>query len=393
MTNSPYKVAVFTSHPTQYHAPIFKLATARGMELIVYYTWHGNESGQYDAEFGQRVKWDIPLLEGYRHREIRNWNPKPKPSFFGQFSPGAICELRRERFDAVVLFGYMNATNVLVLLTKWWHRTPVILRGEADLNKRIGVLKRMAKKVILSILFKFVDAFLYSYGLNKKFFEAYGAPDEKMFFYPCAVDNDYFQNEKKRIDVAAVKRELGMVGDTPVILFSGKLMDRKRPLDLLEAYGNMAESLPDAAPYLVFVGDGALRGRMETYIKERGLKRVIITGFKNQSELPRYYALADIFALPSEFDPSPKALNEVMNFGVAVLTTTGVGTAPDLVGTECGFIYEVGDVETLAKHLKKLIQDRGLLEKMKRNTLQKINDWNIAGDVRGLMQAIAHVKR
>jgi len=151
--------------------------------------------------------------------------------------------------------------------------------------------------------------------------------------------------------------------------------------------------LPDAAPYLVFVGDGALRGRMETYIKERGLKRVIITGFKNQSELPRYYALADIFALPSEFDPSPKALNEVMNFGVAVLTTTGVGTAPDLVGTECGFIYEVGDVETLAKHLKKLIQDRGLLEKMKRNTLQKINDWNIAGDVRGLMQAIAHVKR
>ena len=64
------KLAVISSHPIQYNAPLFALlAKEPEMELKVFYTW-GKDSikDKYDPDFQQKIQWDIPLLEGYQYQ-------------------------------------------------------------------------------------------------------------------------------------------------------------------------------------------------------------------------------------------------------------------------------------------------------------------------------------
>ena len=61
-----YKLAIITTHPIQYYAPVFKHITDSGIYCKVFYTWgEGGLQGKYDPNFGKTIEWDIPLLEGY----------------------------------------------------------------------------------------------------------------------------------------------------------------------------------------------------------------------------------------------------------------------------------------------------------------------------------------
>ena len=56
-------------------------------------------------------------------------------------------------------------------------------------------------------------------------------------------------------------------------------------------------------------------------------------GFRNQSEMPAFYDLCDLFVLPSHFEPWGLVINEAMNAGKPVIVSDCVGAAPDLVQT------------------------------------------------------------
>lgn len=70
-----YKLAVLTSHPIQYQAPLFrKLSSHPYIDLAVYFCWDfGVKEEEYDPGFGKKIKWDIPLIEGYRYKFLANY--------------------------------------------------------------------------------------------------------------------------------------------------------------------------------------------------------------------------------------------------------------------------------------------------------------------------------
>ena len=60
------KLAIITSHPIQYNAPVFQLLHQRtNIEILVFYTWGQKAINSFDPGFGRQVEWDIPLLDGY----------------------------------------------------------------------------------------------------------------------------------------------------------------------------------------------------------------------------------------------------------------------------------------------------------------------------------------
>ena len=65
------RIAIVTSHPIQYYAPLFKLLAQR-IELKVFYTWGKDSVEKYDPGFGKKVQWDVPLLEGYDYQYLEN---------------------------------------------------------------------------------------------------------------------------------------------------------------------------------------------------------------------------------------------------------------------------------------------------------------------------------
>jgi len=276
-------------------------------------------------------------------------------------------------------------------LGAWLTKTPIIFRGETDLLKEEPILNKIIKKTLIKILFKKINAFLYSYSKNKEFYKYYGVPERKLFFHPCAVDNEFFQKKAEELKRDRIKnrRKLKIPEDALVILFVAKLIPRKRPMDLIKAY----ELLQNKKVYLVFVGDGPEREKIKNYIKKKKLKNILLVGFKNQSELPIYYVMADIFVLPSEYDPSPKVMNESMNFGLPVITTNKVGTAYDLIKNgENGFIYQVGDIKKLLDCLSRLIKNPELTKKMGKKSLEIVSKWNFDKDVDGIIKSLNKIK-
>jgi len=382
-----HKVAFLISHPTQYHSPLFReLAKQPEIDLTVYFCSKIGLGEQYDKTYERVLKWDTPLLEGYKSIFLKK--------FLGPLHPQIFGELKKNKYDALIVHGYNSLTYWLAFFAAWFTKTPLILKGEADLSKKISYFKRVIKKIILKSLFKRANAFLYSYDLNKEFFEFYGAPDEKLFFCPSTVDNNFWQTKREELrgKKDKIKTELGINKDLPTVLFVGQFIKRKRVMDLLEAADNLKKENTNFN--LLIVGDGPEKENLTSFIEGRNMKDTLIIGFKNQSELPRLYASSDIFVLPSESDPSPKAMQEAMNFGLSVIATNRVGTASVLVEKSgSGYIYPVGDKKELANKLEILVSNNPLREEKSKKAEEAIKNWSLEEDIKGIIKAIEYVKQ
>jgi glycosyltransferase involved in cell wall biosynthesis len=147
-------------------------------------------------------------------------------------------------------------------------------------------------------------------------------------------------------------------------------------------------------PYLVIVGDGEERASLERSARETGFSGIRFCGFRNQSELPRFFDLATVFVLPSRHEPWGLIVNEVMNAGRAVIVSDEVGCQRDLItnGVE-GAVFPSGNVEALADALRGILATPETAAAMGRRALERIQGWNFDEDVRGLRKALAALTR
>jgi hypothetical protein len=80
------RLAIISTHPIQYYAPIFQALTRSGRVFPrVFFTWSQTAaSGVVDPGFGRTISWDIPLLEGYESEFVANVSQRPGTEhFFG----------------------------------------------------------------------------------------------------------------------------------------------------------------------------------------------------------------------------------------------------------------------------------------------------------------------
>jgi glycosyltransferase involved in cell wall biosynthesis len=139
------------------------------------------------------------------------------------------------------------------------------------------------------------------------------------------------------------------------------------------------------APVLVYVGDGEMMNELRAL-----LPNAHFTGFVNQSALPAYYAMADVFVLPSEKEPWGLAVNEAMACATPVVVSDQVGAAADLVDGKSGIVFESGNAAALAVAIRSCLQN---VAEMGACAARKIATWDFDADIKGLKQALASVKR
>jgi glycosyltransferase involved in cell wall biosynthesis len=388
-----FRLAYLVSHPIQYQVPLLqRLARHPDIALHVYYMTDQGVRPSRDPEFGVPVQWDAPLLDGYAWTLLpnRSWCPQADHPF-RFIHPSIAGALRRERYDALIVHGYAHVTE---WLAAWGARrtgTPLLLRGESNLLGRRPPWIAAAKRIALGALLRRVNGALAIGTLNHQFYRAYGVPEDRIFFVPYAVDNARFEAEAERWRASrgALRDELRVPPDLPVVLYVGKLIPRKRPLDLLEAYAQVA---PDHPAALIFLGEGAERPRLEAAAAGHRLSHVAITGFVNLSGIGRYYAAADVLVLPSSHEPWGLVLNEAMCFGLPVIASDAVGAALDLVHVnENGFIYPVGDVAALASALRRLLADPATRAEMGGRSREIVSRFSYEADIDGILQALRRV--
>ncbi len=386
-----HRLAVLTSHPIQYQAPLFRrLASHPRVDLTVYFCSDQGVAATRDREFGVTFRWDRPLLEGYRHRFLANVSPfRASSGFWRALNPGIAWRLWRGGYDAVLVHGYAPATNWVAFAAARLGRTPILLHGETLERGRPASPGQRAKRLVLGALFRRVAAFLPIGSKSAAFYESFGVPPDRMFLTPYSVDNDFFMAEAHRYQgqKSRLKAEEGIPEHLPVVLYASKLIPRKRPMDCLQAF----EPLQREAA-LVFVGDGEERPQLEAYARERGFRNVHFAGFRNQTELPRFYAMADLFLLPSSYETWGLVVNEAMCFGLPLVVADGVACADDLVRDgENGFVTPAGDVAALTQRLASLVRDGPLRRRMGDRSAEIIATWSHRECVDGVVAALDRV--
>jgi glycosyltransferase involved in cell wall biosynthesis len=139
---------------------------------------------------------------------------------------------------------------------------------------------------------------------------------------------------------------------------------------------------------VIFLGNGGLRAEMESFAKERNLN-VHFAGFVNQTDLPKHYAMADVFVLPSFDDPRATVVNEAMASGLPVVISDRCGPIGDIVQHgDNGYVFAPGDVPALARHLDALAADPELRARMAGRSREIISTWDYRRGVAGVMEAL-----
>jgi glycosyltransferase involved in cell wall biosynthesis len=370
------------------------VAACEEIDLTVWFYCDFGARGWRDPGFCQDVKWDVPLLEGYRHRFLSGAGGA---TTLGPVRPRRTWEVVRavasRRFDVVWLHGYSSIDTWVVVLTCRALGIPVLLREEATLLDARTMPRRLVKAALLPALFRLVHC-SYIGTQNRRFFERHGVPGHRLFFAPYSVDNAFFRRQASALmsDGRTLRTHFGLRPDGPVVLFCGKLIPKKDPVVLLRAFACVRKRL---ACSLLFAGDGPLRETILQMAERDRIPDVRVTGFLNQSSVSRAYAVANVLVLPSrERETWGLVVNEGMNFGLPVIVSDRVGCGCDLVVPGAnGLVVPAGSVTDLADAIHGLISDPEKLRTWGERSIQLVSDFSVDRSAEGIIGGVLELAR
>ena len=148
-----------------------------------------------------------------------------------------------------------------------------------------------------------------------------------------------------------------------LLLFVGRLVLQKDIPTLLRSMATVAASRPDAR--LVIAGDGPERGRAERLVDDLGIREgVRFLGIVPYPDVPRHFAAADLFVLPSRYEGNARVLAEAGAAGTPSVTTDVSGAHDTVLEGETGAIVPVERPDLFAERVLALLERADQLPEM-----------------------------
>jgi glycosyltransferase involved in cell wall biosynthesis len=316
---------IFDSHPVQYKAPIYqRLAQLRPGSFRVIYATDVTLRGHRDREFDAPIAWDTPLLEGYDHLVLHNERGTPLQGFRSLTGRGVFDLLRRERPAAVLISQFLYAFDLAAYLGCRRLGVPIWIRHETQDEAFIRPAWKSALRGASYRLAYRGVAHAFAIGeLNREHLLRHGVPTEHITYARYAVPEPAASGRELR---DATRERFHVESDETLLVFSGKFIDKKNPALLLDAFRLLAA---DKQPRFRFI---------------------------NQSEIPSYYAAADILILPSRRAGETWGLvvNEALQAGCGVVMTDAVGCHREFGRWDRVRVIPVGDAAACAHAVREL---------------------------------------
>jgi len=192
------RLAIITTHPIQYNAPLFELLTQRGViEVKVFYTWgKAVLSNKFDPGFGKVINWDIDLLKGYAYTFLQNISNNPGSSHYnGINNPTIVNEIEDWQADAVLVYGW-NFKSHLKCMRYFKGKLPVYFRGDSTMLNKKKTVKSLFRRIFLKWVYSYVDNAFYVGQSNFDYFKKHGLKKNELIFAPHAIDNARFASNE-----------------------------------------------------------------------------------------------------------------------------------------------------------------------------------------------------
>ncbi|MDB5143951.1 MAG: glycosyl transferase family 1 [Mucilaginibacter sp.] len=382
------KLAIITTHPIQYYAPIFKLLQQRAkIELKVFYTLGLQEGQSHDPGFGKALSWDIPLLDGYPYDWVKNIAATPGSDHFnGIVNPDLIDKVNKWTPDAILVYGWAYHAH-LKAIRYFKDRIPVYFRGDSTLLNEPSGIKKILKTIFMRWVYGHIDHAFCVGKNNKAYFIKYGLTEKQLTFAPHAVDNERFH--KSRADEASELRfSLKIKEKDILILFAGKFEPVKNVELLLSSFIKLNRQ----NVHLLLVGNGMNEAKLKSQANSSRLAgNIHFLDFKNQTYMPVLYQSADLFCLPSKSETWGLSINEAMACEKAILASDKVGCAADLVKNgQNGAVFKSGEINDLTECLLQLTENKAQLVKFGLRSGLIIKDWNFTNIAEAIERKLLH---
>jgi len=349
-------LAIVTSHPIQYQAPLWRALAAAGVKFEVWFLTPHAIKPSFDREFGRTFAWDQDLLTGYPHRFLpvkAGWRLN---RFTGVRLERSWASLLREHcVTHLWVEGWRFATLWQAVFTAHRFRIKVWLRGENhDLQPVRRNLREWLRRLALRYYFRRVDRFLCIGTANRRFYLNHGIAPDRLVSTPYCIDHAAFADaansfQPKRDEL---RKRWNVSQGAFSVLFCGKFIPKKRPLDLVAAAG-LAKLYSDRPLHLLFVGDGELRQELEMALAVHDAPAATLVGFLNQGEIPAALVAADCLVLPSDYwETWGLIVNEALAAGLPPIVSDRCGCAEDLAAPlGATHVFPCGDIPKLARSI------------------------------------------
>lgn len=223
-----------------------------------------------------------------------------------------------------------------------------------------------------------------------------GVDANRVEVVPFGVDNALFSADVPEADTSALRRQLGIDPNAPVVLYLGRFSVEKGIDDLLHAFASDIRDAADTDTVLVLAGAGSEGARLQALAQSLGVEgRVRWPGYVQASDTVTYYAISSVMVLASVELPFYKetwglTVNEAMNQGVPVIVSdkVGAGAGGLVVDGETGLIVPERDPAALANALRRVLGDDALRHRLSMAGRARVAQWTQSRMALGFASAI-----
>lgn len=361
------RLLIFDTHPIAYRSPVFRALYQIHGDLKVYFfnsgfdatEWWFHESGKNMSRTG-----GAELTEGFPNETLET-----EKLGFRRTLKALRRVLEAERPSAVLIYGYYLPDQWALRWLTARLGIPLLFVGET-FNSTSGLTRRLMRPPLRKYFFRGVSRFIAIGEKTASFYKAQGIPDKQIDQARYCADVAYFdrpKEEAKRIR-AEWRRAHSIEDDAFVVLYVGRLFERKRPMDAV-ALHSMLSDRPEV--HTVIVGYGPMEPKVRAAAER--LPRIHVLGFQSHEQLIAIYHGADLLFVPSEYETWGLVVNEASVAGTPALITDSCGVAGDLVVPgKTGFIYPMGVLPEAARLVRAALNDRKRLGQIAEAARQKV---------------------
>jgi glycosyltransferase involved in cell wall biosynthesis len=321
------------------------------------------------------------------------------------YSPLYFMESRRKFLELHRLLPFDVVQGNMPLMSSWGLRggdlPPFVetvhctvqeeLRAVSDKSVRQLNLNEMLSQVLSPVwqsrerhlLERAQQVIAVSQGLKRELIAQHGYSANNVAVIPNGVDSAHFADDPTLLAKAwDLRLRLGIHADDPVILYLGRLMERKRVIDLVNALPMILMWVPNAR--LVIVGKrNSNAERLEEAARSLLVEdRVKFVDHVPYGEVPAYYTMADVFCLPSAYEGFPFTVLEAMAAGIPVVASDIPGINEQITPNETGLLHTVGDLKQITQNVARVLGDRDFARRLSaagKALVREKYDWSVIG--------------
>jgi glycosyltransferase involved in cell wall biosynthesis len=250
-----------------------------------------------------------------------------------------------ERFSPdVVISAEMGARTLFAILFRTFRpASRLIIWAEAAESTETG--RGLARYLARKTFVRNADAFLAVGASSVKYLARLGAPPPHIFQIAYTTNNSCFAVSPLTRPPRLARR----------LLFCGQFVERKGLLPFLQNLSRWAEDHPERSVEFALAGDGPLRERLSRIPLSRNVKLEFLGVFQ-YDELPKIYASAGVFVLPTLADTWAVAVNEALLSGLPVLGSVYAQAVGELIEDgQNGWLFKPDNAEDSYRAINRMM--------------------------------------